>query len=248
MTPTEPARDASRDAARRPGLVAPPRAPPAPAPARRRRAGLRVGAVLQRARSARALQHARHAEGPVHRVPDRGARAVLGHGTGPLLDRRRRLRLARHDLGDRRRGGGARALRRRFVPGAAQRLSSQRPRQPAGRAGQARPRQARRRLERELLRRASPSTTAGALAWRPGNSRPGASVELRFEMDTLVVLSNTPHPLDPEHAIPAAAGRAVDQRRATARPRTIAAGCRGPKTGAASQLTEAYAAEMAGAR
>ena len=31
----------------------------------------------------------------------------------------------------------------------------------------------------------------------PGNSRPGASVELRFEMETLVVLSNTPHPLDP---------------------------------------------------
>ena len=39
---------------------------------------------------------------------------------------------------------------------------------------------------------------AGALAWRPENSRPGASVELRFEMDTLVVLSNTPHPLDPD--------------------------------------------------
>ena len=38
---------------------------------------------------------------------------------------------------------------------------------------------------------------AGALAWIPANSRPGAAVELRFEMDTLVVLSNTPHPLDP---------------------------------------------------
>jgi urea carboxylase-associated protein 2 len=37
----------------------------------------------------------------------------------------------------------------------------------------------------------------GALAWVPGNSRPGAAVELRFEMETLVVLSNTPHPLDP---------------------------------------------------
>jgi len=38
----------------------------------------------------------------------------------------------------------------------------------------------------------------GALSWRAGNSRAGACVELRFEMDTLVVLSNTPHPLDPE--------------------------------------------------
>ena len=34
-------------------------------------------------------------------------------------------------------------------------------------------------------------------AWVPGNSRPGAYVDLRAEMDTLVVLSNTPHPLDP---------------------------------------------------
>jgi hypothetical protein len=38
---------------------------------------------------------------------------------------------------------------------------------------------------------------AGALGWVAGNSRPGAAVELRFEMETLVVLSNTPHPLDP---------------------------------------------------
>jgi hypothetical protein len=39
---------------------------------------------------------------------------------------------------------------------------------------------------------------AGNLRWIEGNSRPGAAVELRFEMDTLVVLSNTPHPLDPD--------------------------------------------------
>jgi urea carboxylase-associated protein 2 len=38
---------------------------------------------------------------------------------------------------------------------------------------------------------------AGRLAWVPGNSRPGAFVVLRFEMNALVVLSNTPHPLDP---------------------------------------------------
>jgi urea carboxylase-associated protein 2 len=37
----------------------------------------------------------------------------------------------------------------------------------------------------------------GALGWVAGNSRLGAAVELRFEMDTLVVLSNTPHPFDP---------------------------------------------------
>jgi urea carboxylase-associated protein 2 len=38
---------------------------------------------------------------------------------------------------------------------------------------------------------------AGATQLVPGNSRPGAHVDLRFEMDTLVVLTNTPHPLDP---------------------------------------------------
>ena len=37
----------------------------------------------------------------------------------------------------------------------------------------------------------------GKLGWVPGNSKPGAYVELRAEMNTLVLLSNTPHPLDP---------------------------------------------------
>lgn len=37
----------------------------------------------------------------------------------------------------------------------------------------------------------------GKLGWVPGNSKPGAFIELRSEMNTLVVLSNTPHPLDP---------------------------------------------------
>jgi urea carboxylase-associated protein 2 len=37
----------------------------------------------------------------------------------------------------------------------------------------------------------------GNLSWAPGHSRAGCSVELRADMNTLVVLSNTPHPLDP---------------------------------------------------
>lgn len=36
---------------------------------------------------------------------------------------------------------------------------------------------------------------AGALHWVKGASHAGAYVDLRFEMDTLVVLTNTPHPL-----------------------------------------------------
>ncbi len=41
---------------------------------------------------------------------------------------------------------------------------------------------------------------AGALAFVAANSRAGAAVTLRFELDTLVVLSSVPHPLDPAPA------------------------------------------------
>jgi uncharacterized protein len=37
----------------------------------------------------------------------------------------------------------------------------------------------------------------GQLRWVEGHSRAGAEVELRAELNTLVILSNTPHPLDP---------------------------------------------------
>jgi urea carboxylase-associated protein 2 len=38
---------------------------------------------------------------------------------------------------------------------------------------------------------------AGNLAFVPNHSKPGGHVTLRAELDVLVVLSNTPHPLDP---------------------------------------------------
>ena len=37
----------------------------------------------------------------------------------------------------------------------------------------------------------------GNLSWVPEHSRAGSHVELRAELNTLVILSNTPHPLDP---------------------------------------------------
>lgn len=37
----------------------------------------------------------------------------------------------------------------------------------------------------------------GALAWVPGHAAAGATIDLRAEMDVLVVLSNTPHAMDP---------------------------------------------------
>ncbi len=39
---------------------------------------------------------------------------------------------------------------------------------------------------------------AGAVHFQPANSRAGAYVDLRFEMNTLVALSTAPHPLDPK--------------------------------------------------
>lgn len=39
---------------------------------------------------------------------------------------------------------------------------------------------------------------SGRLSFVPGNSKPGDSIELRFEMDTLVVLNTCQHPLDPD--------------------------------------------------
>lgn len=38
----------------------------------------------------------------------------------------------------------------------------------------------------------------GRLSFITGNSKPGDSIELRFEMDTLVVLNTCQHPLDPD--------------------------------------------------
>jgi uncharacterized protein len=38
----------------------------------------------------------------------------------------------------------------------------------------------------------------GKISFVPGNSKPGDSIELRFEIDTLVVLNTCQHPLDPD--------------------------------------------------
>jgi urea carboxylase-associated protein 2 len=85
----------------------------------------------------------------------------------------------------------------------------------------------------------------GGLAHVPWNSRPGAAVELRFEMDTLVVLSSTPHPLDraPEYR-PGAIELVVSD----GPPAGPDDPCRlsRPENGRGFALTAAYAAEMEG--
>jgi urea carboxylase-associated protein 2 len=88
---------------------------------------------------------------------------------------------------------------------------------------------------------------AGGLTWGRDNSHPGATVELRFEMDTLVVLSNTPHPLDPasQYRPPP-----IELAIADGPPAATDDPCRlsRPENGRGFALTEAYAAEMEGTR
>lgn len=79
----------------------------------------------------------------------------------------------------------------------------------------------------------------GTLSWVPGHSRAGAHVELRAELNTLVVLSNTPHPLDPS---PAYAPRPVAIEVHTGEPASAADPCRHfrPENERGFRLTESY--------
>ena len=161
--------------------------------------GANVSALLYRAaRSARALLHARHAEGPA-RQPDHVRRgAVLRHGPRARVGHARHVRLARHD--HRPRDGGA---RRRALGRAS----------PTRRRATTWRRSARDALlvelakhglgARDLVANVNFFTKVGVDDGRrargscAGNSRAGDAVTLRFELDTLVVLCSVPHPLDP---------------------------------------------------
>jgi uncharacterized protein len=83
----------------------------------------------------------------------------------------------------------------------------------------------------------------GNLSWVPGNSAAGANVELRFEMDTLIVLSNTPHPLDPARDYQPGA---VELAIADGPPAAEDDPCRlsRPENGRGFALTAAYAREL----
>jgi uncharacterized protein len=82
----------------------------------------------------------------------------------------------------------------------------------------------------------------GKMAWRVGNSRPGAHVDIRFEMDTLVVLTNTPHPLDPAESY---APAAVDLSIRAGEPAGSDDACRlsRAENGRGFALTESYVRE-----
>lgn len=84
----------------------------------------------------------------------------------------------------------------------------------------------------------------GGMSFAAGNSRPGAYVDLRAEMDTLVVLTNTPHPLDPAAAY---APSPVDLVVWRGDPPLLDDPCRVSRAenGRGFALTEAYVAEHA---
>jgi uncharacterized protein len=82
----------------------------------------------------------------------------------------------------------------------------------------------------------------GNVAWRGDNSHLGASVDLRFEMDTLAVLSNTPHPLDPKPRYAPPRVELAVWRVEPPGPRDECR-CSRPENGRGFILTEAYAKE-----
>jgi urea carboxylase-associated protein 2 len=83
------------------------------------------------------------------------------------------------------------------------------------------------------------ATEDGTLRWVAGHSPAGSHVELRAELNTLVVLSNTPHPLDPT---PEYAPRPVALELRAGAPASAQDPCRRsrPENERGFRLTEAY--------
>ena len=175
------------------------------------------GALLQRRRAARALQHARHAEGAAHRAPDRGLRSVLRHGSRAVLGRRGQRRLARHHHRPRHAPrtaapkygeGSYQELRNDWYRNTRDNFLVELGKYDLGKRDIVR--------QREFLRQGRGRRRRARSRFVPGNSKPARFVELRAEMNTLVVLSNTPHPLDPRTSY-APKPVALDDARAGAR-------------------------------
>jgi hypothetical protein len=83
----------------------------------------------------------------------------------------------------------------------------------------------------------------GKMGWVARNSRPGAYVDLRFEMSTLVVLSNTPHPLDPATAYDPPPVELAIREAQPARADDLCRTSR-PENGRGFALTEAYVRQV----
>ncbi|MDF3070393.1 MAG: hypothetical protein K0R38_5994 [Polyangiaceae bacterium] len=84
----------------------------------------------------------------------------------------------------------------------------------------------------------------GALSFVPNHSQSGGYVQLRAEMNTLVVLSNTPHPLDPSSAY-APKPVAIGIRSGTPAGKEDPCRLSRPENGRGFELTDSYFAGRA---
>ena len=163
-------------------------------PHHRLEGGAKPAPLLQLRAPRRALQHARHPQGPAHRAPDPGF--VLYSDMGRVLCSITRDTVGWHDT-------ARRPRQRRLVPrntawplpgtrndchkNAHEASSS------SSESGGWPPRPGRQR--QLLLPRRRRRRRRHALP--PGNSKAGDAVELRAEMNVLVILNTCQHPLDP---------------------------------------------------
>ena len=83
----------------------------------------------------------------------------------------------------------------------------------------------------------------GGMHFATGQFAPGGYVELRAEMNVLVILNTCQHPLDPNPKYAAQAGAALDPPRAGRPGPTTPAASRGRKTSAASPSPSGISSE-----
>ena len=145
----------------------------------------------------RALQHAGHPQGAAHRAPHRRLRPLLRHGPHPLLHHRRHRRLARPARRLLQRRAGRRTLRRRHAIRSAA-TTRTRTRSTASWSNSASGDSARATSSpTSTSSAASRSPTTAPCTISPAIPQPGDYVELRAEMNVLVILNTCQHPLDP---------------------------------------------------
>ena len=193
---------------------------------RRRRLRAPARATTPR-RPGRAAQRRRHRQGAVAGLPRPGARAAVGHGSGADDDRRRHQRPATTRCAARQPDGGnaratARAASTRATPSGA-RPARASPRPSTGSTAATSPTGV--NLFKSVRVDDDGSLHLG------GEPRPGAAVELRAELDVIVVVANVPHPLDDRpdvhrlgRALHGVAPLRPDRRARSARPRPSASG------------------------
>ncbi len=162
-----------------------------------RRRCKRRGAVLQPRNAPGTLQHGRHAQGPAHGAPDHGLRLLLGHGPRSCAQSPPTAAAGMTRYAD---SPTPRCSMRAMDATSFQQQRNERHRERArghaGRTREVRPRRTRPGRLRQLLQQGAGRTKRASCALVPGHCQAGDALDLRFEMDTIVLLHDGPHPLD----------------------------------------------------